>query len=190
MNFDEFNNIMKDLERKNYVMILSHKDHVFVYVKEQNDDKLRNIIKENIREIWEKVDEQGYYGVFRYEFMFMRTSTITKILQEQDNYDSIINHLIKEDISYLKPLNKGKGVDRYISLDKRNRHGVSVHYGESHDFWSDISTGVRQAIPDNVTLSKCGYLRSEKAKEWEEKRINCQEIKIYEDFEKILNNYE
>lgn len=194
MNFQEFKNIMNELKDLGYIKVKEYDDHIFVHVKEQENKEVRDLIVKKIKDIYAKSERSiGFnYNKERYEIIFIETKNLIKCFYEE-NYEKIAEKIKDEDLSYIEGYVHGKGVSKYIQLWGKNYYGNNTSgYSHPSSYEHKIINAILKCLPDDIekTIDIDGQrLFTKKATEWEEKRKNCAEIKISEDFDKILSKY-
>lgn len=190
MNFEEFKKIMNELKELGYVKIKEYNDHIYVYVKEQENEENRELIVKKIKDIYTKSEGSIGYKYLGYEMIFIETKELIKCFYEE-NYKKIAEKIDEANISYMSGYVTGKGTEKSIKLSAQEYYGIEgIQYRCRNDFEDEIIRIIAEQLPNDMTINVTHQrIFTKKAKEWEEKRKNCAEIKISEDFDKILSKY-
>lgn len=196
MKFQDFQNIIKELEEKKYLYCDSYNQHIFVELNSQEDKELENIIREKIDNLWSmvegykghkiKTEDNTYIGE-----VFVSTNNIVNIIRNEDSYEKMKEKIKDNDLIYV--MISGKGVDKKLELDPHNTYFKGSYY-RGHHFDACITEAIKQSLPENIHVAKgyrlsSVYIQTDKAQEWEQKKINCKEIQINNDFDEILKKY-
>ena len=182
MNFEEFKAIMCDLATLEYVRVKAFEDHCFVLITKQENDETRDLISEKIINIWENSNiVGGYRRKDNREFIFVKVDDFIKCFEEE-NYEKIIEKIQEFDPSFIHGYVIDHGIQKKIKLFCDNE------YGFNRNFENSIYKIIEEELPEDVSLYN-DTITTKKARKWEEKKMNCAEIKICEDFDKILSRY-
>lgn len=187
MNFEEFKAIMCDLENLKYVKVKEFKDHCFVRPITQENDTTTNLISKKIIEIWENSGIIGDYEKSYGEFIFIKTDEFSKCFEEE-NYEKIAKKIKELDPSFVHGYVNGHGIKKSIKLYNHNSYGTKDSRGNTRHFDSETYRIIEKNLPKGAHFYH-ESITTDKGREWEEKKMNCSEIKICEDFDKILSRY-
>lgn len=187
MDFTDFKAIMCDLEDLGYVKTREYKDHCFVQIIEQDNAETTDLISKKIVEIWENSNIIGGYRKAFGEFVFVETSEFTKCFEEE-NYEKIAEKIQELDPSFIQGFVNGHGTGKKIKLYGHNEYGNRSSRRKSRSFGESIFEIIEENLPKDAHFYH-GSIRTKKGKEWEEKKMNCAEIKVCEDFDKILSRF-
>lgn len=187
MDFIKFKAIMCDLEDLKYVKVREYDNHCFVSIIEQDNIETTNLISEKIIEIWENSKIIGGYRKAYGEFVFIETSEFTKCFEEE-NYEKIAKKIKELDPSFVQGFVNGHGIQKKIKLYSHNKYGNRNSRGNYRSFGKSIFEIIEENLPKDAHFYNKS-VTTKKGKEWEEKKMNCAEIKVCEDFDKILSRY-
>lgn len=195
MDFNEFKEIMSELEEKGYVTKKEYTHHIFIQIEPQENIENRKLIRNKIEKIWDKVEGIGdYIKEQNYQLVFVKMDELIESLKEE-NYEKIKKEIDKKEISYIDYSRvQGKGTQKYIRIYTDNHYGIPRdRYSNEPSFASDIKLIIKTSLPSDMKAMDNGGLdmdiQTQKGTAWEEKRKCCEEIKIIDDFEEILSKY-
>ena len=187
MNFIEFKAIMCDLRDLKYVKVREYKYHCFVKLIQQDNTETTNLVSNKIIEVWEKSGIIGGYEKRFGEFIFVKTDEFSKCFEEE-NYEKIAEKIKELDPSFIRGHVDGHGIQKKIRLYRHNEYGNRNSRGDSSSFDESIFKIIEKNLPEDAYFYH-KTITTKKGKEWEEKKMNCAEIKVCEDFDRILSRY-